>query len=167
MTEGANHSANGRPPAETARQLVLEQHQQLRRMLTMGLAQARQSAARDGGQEPLRDLVALIRDVFARHLADEEALIVPILESDPPVGPQRVQALREEHDWQRRELEALCAWPEEGSELELAARFETLARVLLRDITHEEQALLVPEVIRGDPSEHGSRDALSPVRRES
>ena len=158
MTEAANHSQSGRRPAETVRRLVLEQHHHLRRMLTMGLAQARQSAPGDGGQEPLRDLVALIRDVFVRHLADEEALIVPILELDRPAGPLRVQALREEHDRQRSELDTLCAWPEEGSDLELAARLESLARTLLADITHEEQELLVPEVVRDDPSEHGLGD---------
>lgn len=146
MSDGANHNENDRP-AETARGLVLAQHHRLRRMLTMGLAQARQSAAGDGGQEPLRDLVGLIRDLFVQHLADEEALIVPILAVDLPVGPLRVDALREEHDRQRSELETLCAWPEEGSNLELAARFEALAGMLLRDIAHEERDLLIPEVI--------------------
>jgi hypothetical protein len=150
MRDRAQRSENDRQPAETARQLVLEQHLQLRRMLSMGLVQARQSAAGDGGQEPLRGLVGLIRDVFVKHLADEEALIVPILEDDLPVGPLRVEALREEHDRQRSELEALCAWPEEGREVELAARFETLATTLLGDIVHEERELLIPEVIHDD-----------------
>lgn len=150
MTDGARGSENDRQPAETARRLVLEQHLQLRRMLSMGLVQARQSAAGDGGQEPLRGLVGLIRDVFVQHIADEEALIVPILEDDLPVGPLRVEALREEHARQRSELEILCAWPEEASDLELAARFETLATALLGDIAHEERELLIPEVIRDD-----------------
>jgi DUF438 domain-containing protein len=150
MSDGAHGSENDRQPAETARRLVLEQHLQLRRMLSMGLLQARQSAAGDAGQESLRGLVGLIRDVFVQHLADEEALIVPILEDDVPVGPLRVEALREEHDRQRSELDALCAWPEEGSDLELAARFETLATTLLGDIVHEERELLIPEVIRDD-----------------
>jgi hypothetical protein len=167
MTEGANHSESDRRPAETARRLVLEQHHQLGRMLRMGLAQARQSAAVDGGQEPLRDLVGLVRDVFVRHLADEEALIVPILEVDLPAGPPRVEALRQEHDRQRSELETLCAWPEDGSDLELAARFETLARTLLGDIAHEERELLSPDVLRDAPSEHGTRDAASTVRSPS
>jgi hypothetical protein len=119
-------------------------------MLSMGLVQARQSAAGDGAQEPLRGLVGLIRDVFVQHLADEEALIVPILEDDLPVGPLRAEALREEHDRQRSELDTLVAWPEEGSDLELAARFETLATTLLADIVHEERELLIPEVISDD-----------------
>jgi len=150
MSDGAHRTQHDRQSAETARRLVLEQHIQLRRMLSMGLVQARQSAAGDGGQEPLRSLVGLIRDVFVQHLADEEALIVPILEDDLPVGPLRVEALREEHDRQRSELDTLVAWPEEGSELELAARFEALATTLLGDIAHEERELLIPEVIRDD-----------------
>jgi hypothetical protein len=150
MTDGADRSGHDRQPAETARRLVLDQHLQLRRMLSMGLVHARQSAAGDGGQEALRGLVGLIRDVFVQHLADEEALIVPILQDDLPVGPLRVEALREEHDRQRGELETLCGWPEEASDLELAARFETLATALLGDITHEERELLIPEVIRDD-----------------
>ena len=150
MSYGADRGENDRQSAGTARRLVLEQHLELRRMLSMGLVQARQSAAADGAQEPLRGLVGLIRDVFVQHLADEEALIVPILEDDLPVGPLRVQALREEHDRQRSELETLCAWPDEGSDLELAARFETLATTLLGDIAHEERELLIPEVIRDD-----------------
>ena len=150
MSPGAHRRENDRQPAETARRLVLEQHVQLRRMLSMGLVQARQSAAGDGGQEPLRNLVGLIRDLFVQHLADEEALIVPILDDDLPVGPLRVEALREEHERQRSALETLCAWPEEGSDLELAARFEAFATTLLGDIAHEEREFLIPEVVRDD-----------------
>jgi hypothetical protein len=141
----------GRQPAETARRLVLQQHRQLRHLLTMGLAELQGAATEDGpGHEPLRSLVSLVRDVFVRHLADEEALIVPILEDDLPVGPQRVAALREEHHRQRAELDALCAWPEEASDVNLALRFDALAKLLLEDIAHEERALLIPEIIRDD-----------------
>ena len=138
-----------RNPAETARRLVLGQHRELRRLLAMGLVEARHALSENAvAHEPLRSLVSLIREVFVRHLADEEALIVPILEDDPPVGPQRVVALREEHARQRAELEALCMWPEEASDAELANRFDGLARVLLDDIAHEERELLIPTAIR-------------------
>src|SRR6476659_6411909 len=80
-----------RKPAELARRLVLEQHRELRRLLTMGLAEV-QGAVMEGGaaHEPLRSLVSVVREVFVQHLADEEALIIPILEDDLPVGPLRV-----------------------------------------------------------------------------
>jgi hypothetical protein len=138
-------------PAARARRMVLDQHVELRRLLKMGMAQA---VAGVRGQalphEPLRSLVAMIHDVFVQHVADEEALILPILEDDLPLGPVRAKRLREEHAGQRAELEALCNWPEEESDLELALRFEGLGTALLDDIAHEERHLLTPEIIRDD-----------------
>jgi hypothetical protein len=138
-------------PAATARRTVLDQHVELRRLLKMGMAQAH--AAVKGqtlAHEPLRSLVTLVRDVFVRHLADEEGLILPLLNDDLPLGPLRAKRLREEHAGQRAELEALCSWPEEESDLELALRFEGLGAALLDDIAHEERHLLTPEIIRDD-----------------
>ncbi len=139
-------------PAARARRIVLDQHLALRRLLKMGMAQAQ--AAVKGGEvqahEPLRSLVSMVREVFVQHLADEEALILPILEDDLPLGPLRAKRLREEHAGQRAELEALLNWPEEESDLELALRFEGLGVALLDDIAHEERHLLTPEIIRDD-----------------
>ena len=139
-------------PAASARQTVLDQHVELRRLLEMGLAQAHVAVNGDDapGNEPLRGLVAMVRDVFVRHLADEEALILPILENDLPLGPLRAARLRQEHFEQRADLDALCEWPEDASDDELAVRFEALGRNLLNDITHEERELLTPEIIRDD-----------------
>jgi hypothetical protein len=138
--------------AASARQAVLDQHIELRRLLEMGMVQVH--AAVKGGQvpghEPLRSLVTMIREVFVQHLADEEALILPILEDDLPLGPLRAKRLRDEHAGQRAELEALCGWPEEESDLELALRFEGLGMNLLDDIADEERHLLTPEIIRDD-----------------
>jgi len=143
----------GAGPAARARQTVLDQHVELRKLLTMGLVQVH-AAVKGGGElpghEPLRSLVAMIRDLFVRHLADEEALILPILEDDLPLGPLRAKRLREEHTEQRAELEALCGWPEEESDLELALRFEGLGMILLDDIADEERHLLTSEIIRDD-----------------
>jgi hypothetical protein len=138
-------------PAAKARRAVLDQHAELRRLLKMGMAQA-QVCVKDQtlAHEPLRSLVTLIRDVFVRHIADEEALILPILEDDLPLGPLRAKRLREEHAGQRAEFETLCRWPEEENDLELALRFEGLGTALLDDIGHEERQLLTPEIIRDD-----------------
>jgi hypothetical protein len=139
-------------PAARARRLVLEQHIELRRLLRMGMAQAQ--AAVKGHvlpHESLRALILMIREVFVQHLADEEALIIPVLDDDLPLGPLRAKRLREEHAGQRKELERLCSWPEEEShDLELILRFEGLGTALLDDITHEERELLTPEIIRDD-----------------
>jgi hypothetical protein len=138
-------------PAAKARRAVLEQHVELRRLLTMGMAQAVASVRGEAlAHEPLRSLVAMIRDMFVQHVADEEALILPILEDDLPLGPVRANRLREEHAAQRAEMEVLCNWPEEESDLELALRFEGLGTALLDDIAHEERNLLTPEIIRDD-----------------
>jgi hypothetical protein len=140
-----------RSSAEAARRLVLEQHLGLRRLLMMGLAQAiGAKSLLDPQHEPLRALVGEIQSVFVQHLADEEGLIFPFLEDDLPLGPMRAAALREEHARQRAELEALCAWPEDRSDRELATRFERLAAALLEDIAHEEREVLTAEVIRDD-----------------
>jgi hypothetical protein len=117
----------------------------------MGMAQARASGQ---GQalldEPLRALVAMIREVFVRHLSAEEALILPILEEDLPLGPQRAQRLCAEHAQQRAELETLCSWPQDEDDRELTRRFQALSAALLDDIAHEEANLLTPEIIRDD-----------------
>ena len=144
-------SGPDRPTAEMARCLVLEQHLALRGLLMMGLAQATGAEGHlEHRHEPLRALVGEIQSVFVRHLADEEGLILPILEDDLPLGPLRAEALREEHARQRAELEALLAWPEDRSDRELATRFGRLAAALLEDIAHEERELLTSDVIRDD-----------------
>jgi len=139
-------------PAARARRIVLEQHIELRRLLRMGMAQAQAAMKRRVlPHESLRALLVMIREVFVQHLADEEALILPLLDDDLPLGPLRAKRLREEHAGQRMELERLCSWPEEEShDLELILRFEGLGTALLDDITHEERELLTPEIIRDD-----------------
>jgi DUF438 domain-containing protein len=135
-------------PAARARTAVLEQHAELRRLLKMAMAEAHAAIKRQAVlHEPLRTLMATVRDVFVRHLAEEEALILPLLEGNLARGPLRAARLREEHAEQRRELETLCTWPEEDDDLELALRFEALATALLEDIHREERDLLTPEII--------------------
>jgi hypothetical protein len=127
--------------AEATRRLILDQHTELRRLLAMGLVQSVTVLDNWGcAHEPLRSLVALIREVLVKHLADEEALLRPWLESGP--GHLRGEWLADEHARQRAEIDALCAWPEAASDLELAARFDRLARALLRDIAQEERYFL-------------------------
>ena len=140
-----------RQSAEKARRLVLDQHLHLRKLLMIGRAHAN-AALGDAAtsQEPLHALVAEVRDVFVRHLADEEALLFPLLENDPPLGPRRAELIREEHSRQRGELDVLCGWPDDDGGRELAVRFSRLAAALLEDIAHEEREVLIPEVVRDD-----------------
>ena len=150
-TDGSGWNGGDRQSAEMARRLVLDQHRDLRKLLMIGLAHAT-AALGDAAtsHEPLHALVTEIRRIFVRHLADEEALLFPILEDDLPLGPRRAELIRQEHTRQRAELEVLCGWPDDGSGRELAARFSQLAAALIEDIGHEEREILVPDVVRGD-----------------
>lgn len=138
--------------ADVARLRVLGQHVELRRLLTTGLEHVRAALAGDDwAHAPIRLLVEVTYKEFVQHLVDEEALVVPILENDVPLGPLRADRLREEHARQRQELELLAVWSSgSDDERELATRFRTLARELLADIELEERELLIPEVIRDD-----------------
>jgi len=139
-----------RQSAEMARRLVLDQHMHLRKLLMMGLAHASAALSDGASHEPLHALVTEIRGVFLRHLADEEALLFPILENDPPLGPRRAELIREEHARQRGELEVLFGWPDDGRGRELVVRFSQLAAALIEDIAHEEREVLIPQVVRDD-----------------
>ena len=89
---------------------------ELRRLLALGLMQVYAwSHGQRSARAALPALVAEIRTAFGQYLADEE----------------------------RGELDALCAWPEDGSTDGLADRFDGLARALLTDIAQEEQQLFL------------------------
>ena len=138
--------------AEQIRRTIRDQHAKLRGLIEMGLAHSHVAAGTGDaiGHEALRALVSTIRDVFVQHLADEEALILPLFADDLPLGPLRAKRLREEHGAQRAELDALCAWPDEAGDPELALSFAALGIALLEDIAEEERELLTPEIVRDD-----------------
>lgn len=140
------HTVPAQLPAQPPRRRLLEQHTELRRLLALGVVQALGVVDhRSATSEALRSLVKLIDALFTQHVAEEEALILPVLEEELPTDPGRIERLRAEHERQRAELHALRAWPLDGGDVELAARFDLLARDLLRDIAREERTFL-----RGD-----------------
>jgi len=144
-----------RLPADAARRRVLEQHVGLRQLLAAGLDRVRAAlAGQQSDHVPLHILIGVTHQLFVEHLADEEALLIPILEDDLPIGPRHVERLREEHARQRAELRSLCARrddeDDEGDANDLADSFGRLARTLLADMEHEERELLTPDVLRDD-----------------
>jgi hypothetical protein len=140
-----------RATASVALRRALDQHLELRQLLAAGLRHVGAAVAGDrSAQGALRLLVGLTRRTFVKHLADEEALLMPILEDDLPVGPWRAKMLHEEHARQLAEIDSLCACKNGGDASEVASRFCTLAAALLQDIEHEERDLLTPDVIRDD-----------------
>ena len=144
-TGAGRNSKGSERTAAMARRLMGDQHRELRRHLAVGIVELDTLVDRRViAGERLRALLGTLRDAFAKHQTDEEALVLPILESDLPVGPLRARQLREEHARQRAELEALCARQQAADDVDLASRFDRLARTLLQDIADEERLLLVP-----------------------
>jgi hypothetical protein len=138
--------------ADTARRCVLAQHVQIRALL----ANARRIAeAAFAGRAPRPDAVASaigdIRAAMEAHLAFEEKLLVPLIELDVPLGPERARRMLDEHRRQRAMLanlhrEAIAA-PEVPT---LSIKLSFLTSWLLADMNGEERELLVPETIRDD-----------------
>ena len=137
---------------EIARQTVLTQHKAIRELLDE--AQSISQAALAGDAQAALRMPALfhrVRLTLDSHLAFEESVLLPILEADLPLGPQRAQALQREHQRQRRELlrmqdAELVTWAGEG----LASGLRQLVREFLVDMIEEERVLLIHEVIRDD-----------------
>lgn len=139
--------------ADEARALVLAQHEMLRSLLRATGSVAELAIT---GNRRVADLLPHyldnVCDALERHLLFEESLISPILAADPPLGPERLQQLREEHARQRVELTALaegCAQGKLPME-QLAARLRTFIADLLADMAEEERHLLARDVLRDD-----------------
>jgi len=138
--------------ADHARRAVFAQHRELRNLL--GRASATAAAALEGrarSPDAVASAIGDIRTTFDVHLTFEERVLVPLLETDLPLGPDRARLLREEHAQQRALLESLHREAVAAPNLPtLSVKLAQLVDWLLRDMVHEEQELLTPEVIRDD-----------------
>jgi len=138
--------------AGPVRKGILWQHERIRALLH----RAREVAelALDGNP-PTPDAVASavgnIRSTMEIHLAFEERVLLPLLRDDLPVGPQRADALLDEH---KRQREMLSMVHEEARRapglIMLAAKLSALTSWLLDDMDEEERCLLTSDVIRDD-----------------
>lgn len=152
MAENLWHVPSHHLNAEHARRAVLAQHRELRNLLARAAATAEASLE---GPPPSPDAVpsaiADIRTTFDVHLTFEEKVLIPLLEMDLPVGPERARHLREEHTEQRAMLEALHREALASPNLPtLSVKLAQLIHWLLRDMSEEEHSLLTPEVVRDD-----------------
>jgi iron-sulfur cluster repair protein YtfE (RIC family) len=152
MAENLWHVPSHHLDADHARRAVLAQHRELRSLL--GRAAATAEASLDGASrspDAVASAIADIRTTFDVHLTFEEKVLIPLLEMDLPVGPERAQHLREEHAQQRAVLEALHREARSSPNLPtLSVKLAQLVEWLLRDMSEEEQNLLIPEVVRDD-----------------
>jgi hypothetical protein len=152
MTNLGWRSSGGRLDADGARRAILAQHVRIRDLLD----RARQVAdgALDGrahSQDAVASAIGDLRMTMDAHLAFEEHVLLPILNDDLPLVPQRAQNLAAEHRHQR---EMLAMLHEEARTAPwvatLAAKLMFLTDWLLADMTHEETDLLTSEVVRDD-----------------
>jgi len=146
-------SAPARPvEAGTARRGILWQHERLRTLLEKASVLA---DARLEGEGFAPDAVAsAIGDIHLAmevHLKFEEAVLLPLLRGDLPIGPQRADRLVEEHFQQREMLAALHKEASLHPELPLlASKLAALTSWLLADMQEEERSLLNPDAVRDD-----------------
>jgi hypothetical protein len=146
-------SAPARPvDAGTARRGILWQHERIRTLLQK--AQALADASLEGellAPDAVASAIGDIHSAMEVHLKFEEAVLLPLLRDDLPIGPERAGRLVEEHLQQRGMLAALHkeASTHPGLPL-LASKLAALTSWLLADMVEEERALLNPEVVRED-----------------
>jgi iron-sulfur cluster repair protein YtfE (RIC family) len=91
-----------------------------------------------------------VRAALDQHLVYEEDLLLPILEADPPLGPERARRLRLEHARQRAELAVLARAGHEAEAVPgaVAQRLRALIDAFLEDMDEEERVFLTHEVPR-------------------
>ena len=133
------------------RQRVLAQHDLLRlrlQALNEGVDQLR---AGNLSVEELRirawETLALLR----AHVKDEERWLLPALMEADGFGPVRVEALRDEHQQQAKEMaETLEALREAKGAEALAEGVEGLVQRILDDMDEEERTYLSPNLLKDD-----------------
>ncbi|MBC8134004.1 MAG: hemerythrin domain-containing protein [Deltaproteobacteria bacterium] len=138
--------------AEMARRSVLAQHVHIRGLLLR--AQETATDALEGVSTRPDVVVSAIGDIRTTmeiHLAFEERVLVPLLDGDLPLGPERARRMLAEHGRQRAVLASLHREAVEVGELPtLSIKLGFLTSWLLADMEEEERDLLIPDVIRDD-----------------
>jgi hypothetical protein len=138
--------------AGTARRGILWQHKRLRVLLesARALADDRLDAG-PCGPDAVASAIGDIHSAMEVHLRFEEAVLLPLLRDDLPIGPQRADRLVDEHLRQRAMLAALHKEASTHPELPLlASKLAALTSWLLADMAEEECALLNPDSVRDD-----------------
>jgi hypothetical protein len=135
---------------EARRNILREQHAHLRETIEMARAAARNTLATGRSAGPLQIAVTALERELLAHLADEEALLVPILANLDAWGPIRLGLLRAEHAHQRAVLTVLTGRPAWPAPTLVAGRTLSLCDDLITDMEFEERELLNERVLRDD-----------------
>lgn len=138
--------------AETALRCIRAQHVQIRALLARAEKVAHDALeGRSEHPDAVASTIGDIRTTIDVHLAFEERVLVPLLELDLPLGPERGARLKDEHRRQRELLGALHREAQSFPDLPtLSVKLEFLITWLATDMAEEEEQLLVSEVIRDD-----------------
>jgi iron-sulfur cluster repair protein YtfE (RIC family) len=133
-----------RPLCSVATKLILDQHQELRRLFTAAGAFAGAAARGDRScLEEFPDLVRALNEKLIAHFATEEAALAPILHSGDGADLRRAGWLTTEHGSQRKELEVVLRLARaECDPRTVASIFQSLLEDLLADMEQEERWLL-------------------------
>jgi iron-sulfur cluster repair protein YtfE (RIC family) len=138
MTDIGWRAPHRRVDADGARRAILAQHVRIRELL-------------DRARHVVASAIGDVRMTMEAHLAFEENVLLPILNDDLPLGPQRAENLAAEHRHQREMLATLHQEARTAPWVAtLAAKLMFLTDWLLADMTHEEADLLTSEVVRDD-----------------
>jgi hypothetical protein len=138
--------------AATARRTVIAQHQRIRDLLERARAVA--ESALDEVPLPFDAVASAIGDIHATfevHLCFEEKILGEILTDDLPLGPARIEQIKDDHARQRATLVSLHgeARAAPGRPL-LAAKLAFLTNWLLDEMADEERSMLTADVVRDD-----------------
>lgn len=132
------------------RQVLLSQHAHLRETIARAQQAARELLLKSGSVANLQAAVEALESELRAHLADEEALLEPVLATIDAWGPVRLGLLRAEHAHQRAILAVLSgprAWPAASL---VAQRTISLCADVLADMEAEEREFLDEKVLHDD-----------------
>jgi iron-sulfur cluster repair protein YtfE (RIC family) len=133
-----------RGDVEAARERIVAEHKRLRTLLqdARRLADAALETAAPAFGE-VAQAIGDLRAAVESHLAFEESILLPILNSDLPAGPEWAARLQAEHEHHRTVLATVHSEAMASPQLPLlAAKLAFLAEWLLADMRDEEQSLL-------------------------
>lgn len=132
---------------------VLEEHAELRRLLTEVDELARRVARGVEKAVPgLRERALLLHARLRSHLDLEDAILAPALRAADAWGPERADRLAREHLEQRLLLDYILGGLQDAGRPSalLARELRALVEVLREDMEDEEERLLTPRVLRDD-----------------
>lgn len=121
---------------------ILRQHVEIRARMR-GIERLAKTHAKADAERHLRVSLSHFAAVFDDHLAFEERELTPLMRTVDAWGPERVEALFDEHREQRARVERTVALAEDSSTNghELEGEIHWLIESLLADMVHEEEAL--------------------------